>query len=268
MLARHAGERTEQPFGIIGRGKPAMAIQQVTNTKAHDLDRGFGRNEDEQLLLKAMRVFAPFAVACAVPDLAGGFAAGRSRGHAPDRRRFLIAQIEDFCWSVGYGIVRPWRDPVFAAVDSPAEAASRFGDEAAEIVVGKNVGPGRWCRLSCFEMNYIFAPVRRETANAVVEQQIGRAFRSRKRGRPAQESRERIAVAGWPASWPFRSVRKAYLVILVECDCGDRFEQVDLVRADLIGEQQMDATASAKHLDCAEVAQGLNDFFAQWLDIG
>ena len=176
MWARHAWQRAKQPFGIVGCGQSAMLIQQVANTKSYDFDRGVGRNEDEHFLFKAVRVFVPCAVARAVPDLASGIATSWGRGHAPHRRCFFIAQVQYFGRPVGHGVVRPGADPVFAAVDSPAEATSRLGDKTAEPIIGKNVGPWRGCRLFRSEMNDIFAPVSGKAAYPVVEQEIGWAF--------------------------------------------------------------------------------------------
>ena len=96
----------------------------------------------------------------------------------PNFSGILIAKVERLDGSVSQWIVRPWGEAILAAINGPAKAAAGFGYQTTEFLICQDIGP--WCRRRCagLKMDDIFAPVRGEPANTVIELEILAAFKS------------------------------------------------------------------------------------------
>ena len=174
MGSRRATQRPEQPFGVVGRGDPPWPRADIVQTQPDDLQRIVQGHEHQQLLLQALAVAPPTAVTRTVANLAGTALACRQRRGGPDRRGFLVAQIQRFAGTVGQRVVVPRRQAILAAVQRPAETQAGLADDAAEALIGQHVAPGGRGALIRLEVNQVVAAIGAEAANTVIRAQIAR----------------------------------------------------------------------------------------------
>src|ERR1700729_351712 len=129
-----------------------------------------------------MRGVFEAAVTLPVPgaEVCAGITQRRSRW-SPDLAIFLVAQIYDFARAIRYGIVRPGRQLVLAAVLRPGKAASLGRNLKTKSGIGDDIDPRRRRCLPRTKMRHVFAPVVREPAKTVEEFQITRHRRARGR---------------------------------------------------------------------------------------
>src|SRR5688572_4690635 len=86
---------------------------------------------------------------------------------------FFVSNVEGFTGCVGNRIILPWGQAKFVRVFKPGVSTTTFRDYRSEVRVSQHIYPWSRCYASRLGGDYIFAPVRRESAKAVVEHQIG-----------------------------------------------------------------------------------------------
>src|SRR5690606_32191750 len=117
----------------------------------------------------AVRLVFEAAIAEAMARNIGAATADRVCGWAPQIKGFLVADVDRLPGRIDYGIVRPWRELVLAAVFRPGVAASLRRDLEAEAGIGDHVDPWRGRDRAVFEDRHIFTSVLVEAAEPVEE---------------------------------------------------------------------------------------------------
>jgi hypothetical protein len=110
----------------------------IDQPQPKELDRVVGRNRQAQLAGDAVALLRKRAIAEAVLH-AHMPTAGRLRRRRPHPAVGLVAQVQH----IADRVVRPGREPVFAAILRPGVAAAALGDDEAEALVSDDIAPGR-----------------------------------------------------------------------------------------------------------------------------
>ena len=86
----------------------------------------------------------------------------------------FVAQIEGLPASIANGIVVPWRESELVRITAPCVGHAALGNNRTEVRVREHVYPGRGRGLLWRRRDDVLASIGRETAEPVVEKQIGR----------------------------------------------------------------------------------------------
>ena len=163
-----AARRAEHPRDISGDGQPPRAVRRVADRQARDPDRVGARHVFEQIELEVRYGMPEAAIAPAMArDIGAAWVTDRRRGRAEQRAAVVVADVEGMTAGILYGIVRPWRQRVFAAVRSPGEAGTVGRDLETEPSVGDDVYPRHRRRLSGAERHDILPAVVGEATQAI-----------------------------------------------------------------------------------------------------
>ena len=162
----------QHPLDKSGGREFAGAVRVVAHQEHHELDGRIRGHVHRQGGADAAFAVLENAVAESVPGRVGRKATAGQRRRRPVMAAFLVAKVQGFAARIADRIVGPGREPELMRVLLPGVGKPALGDDRAEVRVGEHIHPrGRGqLPLSCGDD--IFAPVRGETAQAVVEGQV------------------------------------------------------------------------------------------------
>ena len=172
MHGRFRPQITQHPLDKSGGRELAGAVRVVAHHQHHELDGRIRGHVHRQGGADAAFGVLENGVAESVPGGVGGDATTGQRRRRPVMAALLVTQVQGLAARIADRIVGPGRKPELMRVLPPGVGKPALGDDRAEVRVGEHIHPrGRGqLPLSCGDD--IFAPVRGETAQAVVEGQV------------------------------------------------------------------------------------------------
>ncbi len=159
---------------IPGERQPPGAPRMVAQLDRHELHRRVHGDVGGQLREDAGFVVLEHAVAEPVPAHIPGPAGGGQRRGRPERARLLVAEVERLAAAVADRVVVEGGQAELVGVLHPGVGAAPLADDRADVRAGDDVGPRRRRALAGLEGDDVFAAVRREAAQAVVEDAFAR----------------------------------------------------------------------------------------------
>ncbi len=145
---------------------------EVLDLQRQELHRRGDRHERRQLrlqpVLAVLKDAVPEAVSAGVRRVAG--ARPWHRAEEPSAR--IVAEVENLAARIADGVVAPRRQSIELGIAAPSVGAAALADYGAEPRVGNDIHPWRRSVTARREVDDVLAPVRREAADAIGEDQI------------------------------------------------------------------------------------------------
>ncbi len=158
----------------------------IAHPQDEHLDRVLRRNQHDELLREPVTLLLEERVTLAVAHQGRRAAAKRPRRRRPELAGFLVAQVNGLRRRIAHGVVAPRRQAIELAIAGPGAAEAAFRDEKTARRVRDHVHPRprRQCKTRRpVRQNAVFAAIGSESAQAVVEEQIGGQAHRRGAGR-------------------------------------------------------------------------------------